>query len=146
MNKLIFNAIKTVFLSSLLVFVSCNNKEGKKDKLEGVWEQTNFFRLKEKDTILKDNSKIQHKIYLDGFLIWNSDAGKDSVEWHAYGTYNLKKDTLIETLTSMSIPLQGYNSIYPIVIEVSDSSLKQTINYKENDINYQNIEIYKKLN
>ena len=135
-----------IFISLLLLFVSCNNKESKKDKLKGVWEQTNFFRLKEKDTILKDNSKIQHKIYLDGFLIWNSNAGKDSLEWHGYGTYKLKNDTLIETLTSMSLPLKGYHSIYPIVIETTENSLKQIINYKENNLNYQNIEIYKKLN
>jgi len=46
----------------------------------------------------------------------------------------------------MSIPLQGYHSIYPIVVKVTDSTFKQIINYQENDINYQNIEVYKKLN
>ncbi|WP_405608063.1 hypothetical protein [Polaribacter sp. Asnod1-A03] len=142
----IVKIFKIIFFLGLTIFISCNSKVDKKDPLEGVWEQTNFFRLKEKDTILKDNSKIQHKIYLDGFLIWNSDAAKDSVEWHAYGTYKLKNDTLVETLTSMSLPLKGYHSIYPIVIETTDTSFKQIINYQENGVNYQNIEVYKKLN
>lgn len=136
----------------VLLFVSCNNKKEntaiteQKSNLEGVWEQTNFFRLADNDTILKDNSKIQHKIYLDGYLIWNSNAGTDSLEWHGYGTYTFKNDTLVETLTSMSIPLRGYHSIYPIIIETKDDVLKQIIHYKENDVNYQNIELYKKLN
>lgn len=138
--------MKSVLLLALLLCISCNSTMDKKDKLEGVWKQTNFFRLKEKDTILKDNSKTQHKIYLDGFFIWNSDADKDSVEWHGYGTYTFKNDTLVETLTSMSLPLKGYHSVYPIIIETTNKSLKQIISYQENNINYQNIEIYQKLN
>jgi len=142
---------KLLMVSGFLLFISCDNKIKKitllkKDKLEGVWEQTNYFRLKGNDTILKDASKKQHKMYLDGYLIWNSDAGLDGLEWHGYGTYTLKNDTLVETLTSMSIPLRGYHAIYPIIIETKGNSLKQIIHYQKDNLEYQNIEIYKKLN
>lgn len=143
---------KVLFLVGGLVFVSCSTKNKKSsavidtDKLEGVWEQTNYFRLSGTDTILKDDTKVQHKIYLDGYFMWNSEAREDMKEWHGYGSYTLKNDTLIETLTSMSIPLRDYTYVFPIVVEIKDGSLKQTIHYKENDINFQNIEIYKKVN
>lgn len=154
MKKLNINSIQIFkllfFLGLLISTTSCTNKNtitpSLETKLEGVWKQTNFFRLANNDTILKNNSKVQHKIYLDGYLMWTSDAGTDNLEWHGYGTYTVKNDTLVETLTSMSIPLKEYTSIYPIIIEKTGNSLKQIIHYQENNINYQNIEIYKKLN
>ncbi|WP_281990087.1 hypothetical protein [Aquimarina aggregata] len=116
------------------------------DPLEGVWKQTNFYRLSNSDTIISDSTKVQHKIYLDGYVMWTSNATIDSLEWHGYGTYTYKSDTLTETLTSMSIPLRAYTNIYPIKIDLSkEDVLKQIIQYKNNDTIYQNIELYRRL-
>ncbi|MCK4699157.1 MAG: hypothetical protein KAT38_02435, partial [Bacteroidales bacterium] len=116
------------------------------DPMEGVWEQTNYYFLANGDTIFTSDTRVQHKIYLDGYVMWTADPAPDSSEWHGYGTYTYKYDTLTETLISMSIPVRSDNNIYSIPVDLGKNSFKQVIEWENNDTIYQNIEVYKKLN
>ena len=78
--------------------------------------------------------------------MWTSDPAPDSSEWHGYGTYTYKNDTLTETLISMSIPMRSDNNTYSIMVDLGENSFKQVIEFENNDTIYQNIEVYKKLN
>ena len=62
------------------------------------------------DTLYADPTDgLLHKIYFDGYVMWTSDPAADSSEWHAYGTYQLNNNTLVEKLSSMSLPMKLAN-------------------------------------
>jgi len=135
----------------LLICISCNSKTTDKEikklnPIEGVWELSHFYHLANGDTLITDTSKVQHKIYLNGYVIWNTDPAPDASEWHGYGTYTYKNDTITEILTSMSKSMKSDVNKYIIPIEHNKDSYKQVNTYKKNDTIYHNIEIYKKLN
>ncbi|WBX74737.1 hypothetical protein PG913_06115 [Tenacibaculum pacificus] len=140
-----------MFITLILVFYfSCesklNDKKNKKlDPMEGVWELTEFHHLKNGDTLITDKNKVQHKIYLNGYVMWNTNPASDSSEWHGYGTYTYKKDTVIEILTSMSKSMKSDVNKYIIPVKHGYKTYKQINTYKNNDTIYQNIEVYKKL-
>ncbi|WP_075602919.1 hypothetical protein [Saccharicrinis aurantiacus] len=127
------------------LLICCENKPTAKS-IEGVWELTNFYRIKEADTILNISDKVQHKIYLDGHVIWNVSSGPDSTEWHGYGTYTFENDTLTEILTSTSIPMRSDNNMYLLRVELNGNNFKQIVEFEYYDTLYQHIELYKKLN
>ncbi|WP_103867477.1 hypothetical protein [Aquimarina sp. I32.4] len=130
----------------LLICISCNDKNVEDlNPMEGVWELSHFYHLENGDTLITDTAKVQHKIYLNGYVIWNTDPAPDSSEWHGYGTYTYKNDTVIEILTSMSKSMKSDNNKYVIPIEHNNNSYKQVNTYRNNDTIYQNIEIYKKI-
>ena len=133
----------------LLVCISCNSTINKKvnklKPMEGVWELSEFYHLANGDTIIMDTTKVQHKLYLDGHVIWNTDPAPDASEWHGYGIYTYKNDTIIEILTSMSKTMKSAINKYIIPIERGNKWYKQVNTYKNNDTIYQNIEVYKKL-
>ena len=131
--------------------MSCDSKaENKKvkyiDDMEGVWGLSVFYQLANGDTLITNTSKVQHKIYLDGYVIWNTNPAPDASEWHGYGTYSYKNDTIIETLSSMSKSMKSDVNKYIIPIERGEKSFKQVNTYTNNDTVYKNIEVYKKLN
>lgn len=147
------NIFKNLFLLLLIsiIIISCDSKINSKkvknsDPMEGVWELNHFYHLANGDTLLTDTTKVQHKIYLDGYVIWNTDPASDSSEWHGYGTYTYKNDTIIETLISMSKSMKSDINKYIIPIERGNKSYKQVNTYRRNDTIYHNIETYKKLN
>lgn len=80
------------------------------DPLAGVWEVSNQYYVKDGDTLYRDPDGIavDHKIYLDGFVIWASEAEADSTECQGFGTYELNNDMLIETYSSMSSALKSH--------------------------------------
>ena len=143
-----------VFASTFVlvgICISCNatsnpEKGSNSSAIDGVWELSYFYNLGNGDTLSVDTSKVQHKIYLDGHVIWNTDPAADASEWHGYGTYTFKNDTITETLTSMSKSMQSDVNTYVIPIERSNNTYKQVNTYERNDTIFQNIEIYKKLN
>ena len=59
--------------------------------MEGVWELTYFYLTANSDTLILNTNKTQHKIYLDGFVIWNVSPSNKTNEWHRFGTYNYVK-------------------------------------------------------
>jgi hypothetical protein len=58
--------------------------------MDGVWKLSAFYRLAGKDTLIRDTTKIQHKIYLNGHVIWNVNPGADGLEWHAMVPLRIK--------------------------------------------------------
>jgi len=139
------------FILFSTVVISCkttNNisqKNHKADPLEGVWELTHFFNLANGDTLITNTSKVQHKMYLNGHVIWNTNPAPDGSEWHGYGTYTFKNDTITEVLSSMSSSMKSDNNTYIIPIELSKNKFKMVNTYHRNDTVFKNIEIYKKI-
>ena len=154
LNMSIFKYLFLVF-SVFLICIACNQKTDTTtsnetieliDPMEGVWEQTNFYQLMHGDTLVSLDNLVQHKIFLDGYIMWTRNPSIDSSEWHGYGTYTYKNDTLTETLTSMSLTMMSDDNIYSIQVDLGENSFKQLSEIEYNDTIYKNIEVYKKLN
>ncbi len=119
------------------------------DPIEGVWELTGHYWVLEDDTIYADEIGVQHKIYFDGYVMWTSDPAPDSSEWHGYGTYRLSNDTLIEKLSSMSLPMKlamGAEDEVMLKVEYDQNFYKQEMEQVFRDTVYRAIEEWKKLN
>ena len=147
-NKFLINIIIVNTLLSILISCDSNKQNIKTEKygpLEGVWKLSEFYTLANGDTILKDFTKVQHKIYLNGHVIWNTDPDKDGVDWSGYGNYSFKNDTITEILTSMSVSMKSDVNTYVIPIDFKGNSYKQVNTYIKNDTIYKNVEVYKKI-
>lgn len=119
------------------------------DPIEGVWQLTSHYWVLDDDTIYADEIGVQHKIYVDGFVMWTSDPAADSSEWHGYGTYQLSNDTLIEKLSSMSLPMKvamGSEDEALLKIEYDLNFFKQEYEQVFRDTVYLAVEEWKKLN
>ncbi|WP_289041763.1 hypothetical protein [uncultured Zobellia sp.] len=142
--------VKALLFATVFLFTCCTSRVNKPSvnfsPIDGVWELSHFYNLGNGDTLSVDTSKVQHKIYLDGHVIWNTDPAADASEWHGYGTYTFKNDTITETLTSMSKSMQSDVNTYVIPIERSSNTYKQVNTYERNDTVFKNIEVYRKLN
>ncbi len=152
---------RLIFLFLLFpLFIACNQKsdEGvyneenpEVDPIEGVWKLKNQYWVKDGDTLLlgPDEIPIKQKIYLDGYVIWTTEASSDSLEWHGFGTYSLTNNTLNEKLVSMSIPMKDKmgsedETIYQI--EFDNANCKQSTNSVHRGTIYLSVEEWKKLN
>lgn len=151
----------TLLLVAIVLFtfcIACNQQsdEGASsnnirvvDPVEGVWERTNHYWVLDDDTIYADEVGVQHKIYFDGYVMWTADPGTDSSEWHGYGTYRLSNDTLIEKLSSMSLPMKvamGSEDEVMLKIEYDKNFFKQEMDQVFRDTIYLAVEEWKKLN
>ena len=120
------------------------------DPIEGVLEQSIRYWYLDDDTLYAEPfNGLIHKIYYDGYVMWTSDPAPDSSEWHGYGTYQLKDDKLIETLSSMSLAMKEFNSAkveFVLKIELDQNFLKQEMPAPMRDTIYQYVEEWKKLN
>ena len=119
------------------------------DPIEGVWELTGHYWVLDDDTIYADEIGVQHKIYFDGYVMWTSDPAPDSSEWHGYGTYRLSNDTLIEKLSSMSLPMKEVMRSEDealLKIEYDLDFFKQEYEQVFRDTVYLAVEEWKKLN
>jgi hypothetical protein len=121
------------------------------DLVEGVWELTDQFWVKDDDTLLlgPDEIPVRHKIYLDGYVIWTGEPSSDSLEWHGYGTYILTHDTLTEKLVSMSLPMKaelGSEDEIIYKIEVNKDFCKQETDCILRGTIYLSVEEWKRLN
>ncbi len=140
--------------------IACNQKSEESiinennqdvDPIEGVWELTNQFWVKDGDTLFlgPDEIPVKHKIYLDGYVIWTDEPSSDSIEWHGYGTYRLSNDKLIEKLVSMSFPMKaelGSEDEVIYQIEIDKDFCKQATNRLHRGTVYLSVEEWKKLN
>jgi len=145
-----------LLLSVVLICIACNQNKNPRssneivDPFEGVWELTHNYVLANGDTVyIGDTGGTQHKVYLDGYFMWTTDPASDSTEWHGFGTYQLRNDTIIEKLLSMSIPMKaamGSEEEAILTIEYDENTFRQVIESMVNDTVYQQIEVYKKLN
>ena len=144
------------FLGLFLCF-ACNQKTDTSvqseiiepiDPMEGVWEQTKSYQIWHVDTLNFHDSLIQHKIYLDGYVMWNADPEPDSTEWHGFGTYKYDNGVLTERLISVSIPMKaamGSDDEAILKIDLDEDTFKQTIEGIYNDTTYQLIEHFKRI-
>ena len=127
-----------------------NNDVLNASSIEGVWELSDRYWVKDGDTLYPDPEEIRiHKIFLDGYVMWTSDPASDSSEWHGFGTYRLNNDTLIEKMLSMSLPMKaemGSDQEVIFKIEYDNESFKQKTNSMLRNTVYQLIEEWKKLN
>jgi hypothetical protein len=121
------------------------NPSGSDDPMEGVWELISYCRLANEDTTFKSENSNEHKIYLDGYVIWNHDPDPDSTEWHGFGTYTFTDGMITETLLSMSISMRRHSTPTPMKIVLGDNSFEQVQKSEMNGITYQQIWKYKKL-
>ncbi len=151
----LFKSLALLFSLTLISF-ACNQQTETSsskemefaDPLEGVWELTNHYWVTEWDTFYDDNVGVQHKIYLDGYVMWTADPSPDSSEWHGYGTYQFKNDTLIETLLSMSLPMKeamGSDEEVILTVKYDDNSFKQANQGVYNDTVFYNTEEWKRI-
>ena len=120
------------------------------DPVEGVWELSSNYWVLMDDTIYADpTGGLLHKIYFDGYVMWTSDPAPDSSEWHAFGTYKLSNNTLVEKLSSMSLPMKvanDSNDEFVIEVEYAEKFLKQEMEVPFRDTIYRYHEVWKKLN
>ncbi|MEN8703048.1 MAG: hypothetical protein ABF265_01260 [Polaribacter sp.] len=145
-----FKISKFLFVSLIIVLLaSCNtqvnSKNQNQDPLQGVWKLDAFYTLANSDTIVKNYNKVQHKMYLNGHVLWNTDTDENGVDWSGYGTYSFKKDTITETLTSTSKSMKSDINTYVIPIDLNVNSYKQVNTYYRNDTVFKNIEIFTKI-
>jgi hypothetical protein len=73
----IFRKLFFVF-SVFVIFIGCNVTTKPKDPIEGVWELTHKYVLANGDTVFSSDNYIEHKIYLDGHVMWTTDPASDS--------------------------------------------------------------------
>ena len=140
-------------LATLISFLclACNQpaatlSEEKAPSVEGVWKQiahhwTNEFG----DTIFVAPEHDAYKIYLDGHVMWNCEPSPDSTEWYGFGTYELKGDTLIERLSTMSLTMQEgteFNGEFVLIVEFDENNFKQHMVSTWQDTVYYNTEVY----
>jgi hypothetical protein len=145
-----FKISKFLFVSLIIVLLaSCNtqvnSKNQNQDPLQGVWKLDAFYTLANSDTIVKNYNKVQHKMYLNGHVLWNTDTDINGVDWSGYGTYSFKNDTITETLTSTSKSMKSDVNTYIIPIDFNVNSYKQVNTYYRNDTVFKNIEIFTKI-
>lgn len=118
------------------------------DHLVGVWQQTKSYTIWNGDTVNYHENLNQHKIYLNGYFMWNADPDPDSVEWHGFGTYKYKNDTLIEKYLSMSNHMKlflGSDKEAMLKVDIDESTFKQVIEGVYNDATYQLFEHFERL-
>ncbi len=118
------------------------------DPMEGVWQQTKSYTIWGGDTVNYQENNKMHKIYLDGYFMWNADPDPDSAEWHGFGTYKYKNDTLIEKYLSMSNHMKlflGSDKEAMLKVDLDENSFKQVIEGVYNDTTYQLFEHFERL-
>jgi len=158
MKKYIYAALFSLAMA-LVTFCNACTQQSKKDAasqdarvadpIEGVWEMTNTYWVLDDDTIYADEVGVQHKIYFDGYYMWTADPASDSSEWHGFGTYQLSNDTLIEKLSSMSLPMKlnmGLEDEVMLKIEYAPDFYKQETEQVFRDTVYLAVEEWKRLN
>ncbi len=158
MKKHYYAALILVAIALVTFCIACNqpSDEGAStqdvrsvDPVEGVWELSSRYWFLDDDTIYADEVGVQHKIYYDGYVMWTADPGTDSIEWHGYGTYRISNDTLIEKLSSMSLPMKvamGSEDEALLKIEYDENFYKQEMAQMFRDTIYQCVEEWKRLN
>ena len=152
----------TLFLLTITLFalcIACNQQPDAgttgyairvPDPIEGVWELSSRYWYLDDDTLYAEPPNgSTHKIYFDGYVMWTSDPDPDSSEWHGYGTYRLSNDVVIETLSSMSLPVkEEFNGEveFELKTEYGQNFMKQEMPVPLRETIYQYVEEWKKLN
>lgn len=129
--------MKYIAVLGILLMVCCQSPKEEivtgsfadDDPIEGVWRMTKLMGVYHHNGDTVDETRNQHKIFVDGSIMWGFEAEEDSTEWFGYGTYELKEDSLIETMTSGSNAfrkaISEHGSVYRMGLKISDEEFTQ---------------------
>tara|TARA_R110000868_G_scaffold229339_5_gene482375 strand:+ start:996 stop:1463 length:468 start_codon:yes stop_codon:yes gene_type:complete len=98
------------------------------DSLEGAWKLVSFFNYRGDgtvDTILSSKTNKQIKMYSPTKVMWSRTRISDSIDWFAYGDYNVKNGVLTEILD------YGSKSMNEVIKDKTE--FKFNINITENE-------------
>ena len=155
--------IITITLSAFLICVTCNQKtssDAQNEKsiavlpfvvnnpLEGVWKFTKAYTLAYGDTVYIQEDHNYYKIYHGDYFMWMAETNMlDSIEWNAFGKYELKNGTIFQTLISGSESAKIFVDAYEFTvgIELDGNSFVQSTEFNHNDTTFQYHEYWKRL-
>lgn len=114
---------KTILIaSSLLALSNCCTKNEQQQpaavlatvqntSIQGVWDLVSTYSYENSqvvDTFYVPPNPRMVKIFYKTKYMW-SHKPKDSLEWHAFGTYEMVGDTLIQKREYCSRPMEGHS-------------------------------------
>jgi|GEM_PF-5541526 len=149
--------MKTVFSTLILLglmTMACNERKKEsanhisikpKPSLQGAWEIVSTVVYKNsvpQDTILFPPDSRSVKMFTKNNYIWTT-LPKDSIEWHAFGSYRIVGDTLITNREYSSRSMNGHSSESRALIEITNESFSQTLLSPKGEKFY--AEIYKRI-
>ncbi|MEO9475645.1 MAG: hypothetical protein ABJG41_08920 [Cyclobacteriaceae bacterium] len=117
--------------------------------IEGIWELVDF-DFYEDDVIVSSaplaEGYVQHKIFIDGHVMWSRQVPNGESEWYGFGSYEIKGDTLIERLEYGSHALKKTfkTDEHRFLIDLDEKSYRQ-INFKGYR-NFKSSENYRRKN
>ncbi len=119
------------------------------NELEGIWQLQEWKIVNQDDTSVVQHQSRQHKIYFQGYYMWNREVPYDSVEWHGFGIYEIQADdTLMEMPITSSIPEREYMehagiTEFKIAFNLRGDTFTQTIYNPVRDL--YNIQTYHRI-
>jgi len=93
--------------------------------LEGAWKLVSYLNFGEDgrvDTIPSSNTNKQIKMYSATKVMWSRTRISDSIDWFAYGDYNVKNGVLTEVLE------YGSKSMNEVIKDRTEFSFNVNIN------------------
>jgi len=96
--------------------------------LEGAWKLVSYLNFGEDgrvDTIPSSNTNKQIKMYSSTKVMWSRTRISDSIDWFAYGDYNVKNGVLTEVLE------YGSKSMNEVIKDRTEFSFNVNINENE---------------
>ncbi|MEP4533938.1 MAG: hypothetical protein ABJ004_12695 [Cyclobacteriaceae bacterium] len=116
--------------------------------IEGIWELVDF-DFYENEVIVSSaplaEGYVQHKIFMDGHVMWSRQVPTEEKEWYGFGSYEIKGDTLIERLEYGSHALKSTfkTDEHRFLIDLDEKSYRQ-INFKDY-LNFKSSENYRRV-
>ena len=155
--------IASITLLGILIFIACNQKPNsdRKDEksiavlpfdnnnsLEGVWKFTVAYTTAYGDTVYVQDDQDSHKIFYGDYFMWIAEPSKvDSTEWYAFGKYEIKNGTLLQTIIFGSEHAKMFigSNEYTIQIEPDLNAFDQSMEFNHNDTTFLYQEYWKRL-
>lgn len=120
------------FLAIFLLFaIACNNasdKEAEALNLAGAYKMTST-SVKNDVIDTTFNSRLQFKIFTDGYVMYANVNNEDSVSGFGIGTYTVSQDTVTENMmfTANDTSKNDNSQTFKLIIEKSATGYKQVI-------------------
>lgn len=123
----------TLFIG--IVLGACNAPRPKneqvnfKPNLQGAWEVISTISYEKgipQDTFFVSPNARMVKLFTQKKYMWTNQP-KDSIEWHAFGSYEIVGDTLVENKEYCSKSMAGHSSQSKALVEITPESFSQTL-------------------
>lgn len=78
-----------------------SNDSNKELTMKGAWKMISYYNFNDNkvtDTIYTSELNKQIKMYTDSKVMWSRFRDSDTLDWFAYGSYNIGKGVLTEEL------------------------------------------------